>query len=580
VNGAQKFVHLDVLGTQHSRREFLKKSLLLTASVTATGTLLVACGEDDGEDVAAGDEISDDEDVTVESDDEDDTDDDTPDAAPETGGEIGVGLNLEPDNLDSAVTPWAVSHTVMMNIYDTLVWRDLEGDFVEGLATEWDVSDDGTVFTFQLRDDVTFHDGTEFNAEAVQKFLDRVILPETESGFAASLIGPYDHSEILDEHALEVHFEEPFAPFLDGMSQAFLGITSPTAQEDDPGHFLRNPVGTGFMKFVEWVDGDRIVLERNEDYQWGPPIFDNSGPAHLDRITIRFYSDNPTRTAALEAGDVQVIEVLPNSDLQRIEDDPDFDVSYAVSPGLPEVMVMNTNVAPTDELAVRQAIATAIDRQAVVDTGYFGATTPAYGPLWEDTPYYSDAVEDHYQYDTEAAREILEEAGWEEGDDGIYERDGQRLVVEWAATDSTAPYDELVQSHLRAAGIECELVRMTSGAAGEAMTNDEVNIRSLGWISSDPVVLSNILHSRNHDAWAQTKFQDDRLDELLDRGERTIDSDERQEIYEEIQLIVMDNALYAPLVGIPRNLGINANLGGVGQDIRTYPWFLDAYLED
>jgi peptide/nickel transport system substrate-binding protein len=176
------------------------------------------------------------------------------------GGEIVVGLNLEPDNLDPAVTPFAVSHWVMMNIYDTLVWRANDGTFHPGLAEEWETSEDGTVYTFTLRQGVNFHDGTPFNAEAVKFTFDHIVDPESHSGFAASLLGPYDRTEVPDEYTAEVHFREPYAPFLDSASQAFLAIVSPTAVQADRVAYLRNPVGTGFMKFDEWVQNDHISL--------------------------------------------------------------------------------------------------------------------------------------------------------------------------------------------------------------------------------------------------------------------------------------------------------------------------------
>jgi peptide/nickel transport system substrate-binding protein len=164
-----------------------------------------------------------------------------------------VGLDLEPDNLDPAVTPFAVSHTVMMNIYDTLVWQGTDGKFYPGLAQKWDISPDGTTFTFNLRSDVKFHDGTPFNADAVKFTFDHIVDPASHSGFAASLLGPYDHSEVVDPSTVKVYFTGPYAPFLDSASQAFLAIVSPTAVNKDPQAFLRNPVGTGFMKFQEWV---------------------------------------------------------------------------------------------------------------------------------------------------------------------------------------------------------------------------------------------------------------------------------------------------------------------------------------
>ena len=216
----------------------------------------------------------------------------------ESGGEIIVGLDWEPDNLDPAVTPYAVSHWVMMNIYDTLVWRGTDGTFYPGLAETWEVNEEGTVYTFTLKEGVTFHDGTPFNAEAVKFAFDHIVDPETLSGFASSLLGPYDMTEVIDEYTAAVHFTAPYAPFLDSASQAFLAIPSPTAVQADREAYLRNPVGTGFMKFVEWVPEQSHRARAQRRLQLGFAGFRpyRSGVSRQDHLPLLSgQSDSPGR---------------------------------------------------------------------------------------------------------------------------------------------------------------------------------------------------------------------------------------------------------------------------------------------
>ena len=496
------------------------------------------------------------------------------------GGEIVVGLNLEPDNLDPAVTPYAVSHSVMMNIFDTLVWRANDGSFLPGLAESWEVSDDGKAYTFTLREGVTFHDGTPFNAEAVKFTFDHIVDPESRSGFASSLLGPYDHTEIVDDLTAKVHFKEPYAPFLDSASQAFLGIVSPTAVQADREAFLRNPVGTGFMKFDEWVHNDHITLSRNPDYNWASPLFEHSGPAYLDKVTFRFYTDMPTRLAALEAGDADLIQTPPYNEIQRLQDDDRYGVNLVINPGLPVVLILDSTKAPTDDLAVRQALNLALDRQFVVDQGMFGFTRPSYGPLWESTPYYSSEVEGLYPYDPEKAKQLLDEAGWVAGADGIREKDGQRLTISLASTDFLTPFRDISQALWSEVGIEVNVQTMTNAAAVEAMSNSEVNAAGQAWISSDPVVLSNLFHSKNiSGGFAWSKFSDPHLDDLLERGESTVDEDERAQIYAEVQQIVMENALIIPYYGNPEtSIAFESQYQGIKQDFRNYLWLYDAHV--
>jgi len=553
MNGESNFSQLArvALSGRLSRRELARRAAAAGLSSSAIAALLAARGEG----AAAQDEAT-------------------------QGGEIVVGLNLEPDNLDPAVTPFAVSHWVMMNIYDTLVWRANDGSFKPGLAETWEPSEDGTEYTFQLREGVKFHDGTPFNADAVKFTFDHIVDPESHSGFASSLLGPYDRTEVVDDRTAKVHFKEPYAPFLDSASQAFLAIVSPTAVQADREAYLRNPVGTGFMKFDEWVQNDHISLSKNPDYNWASPVFEHTGPAYLDKLTFRFYTDTPTRLAALEAGDANLIETPPYHEFQRLTDDEKFDVNVVLNPGLPLVLFLDTTKAPTDDLAVRQAMNFALDRQLIVDQGMFGVTKPAYGPLWESTPYYSPEVETLYPYDPEKAKQLLDEAGWAPEGDGIREKDGQRLTVSLASTDFINPLREISQALWSEVGIELDVQTMTVAAAFEAIGNSEVNTTSQAWVSSDPVVLTNLFHSKNNKGgFAWSKYSDPHLDELLESGESTIDEDERASIYAEIQKIIMENALIIPYYGnAETSIAFESRYQGVKQDFRNYLWLYDTHL--
>jgi peptide/nickel transport system substrate-binding protein len=497
------------------------------------------------------------------------------------GGEIVVGLNLEPDNLDPAVTPFAVSHWVMMNIYDTLVWRAQDGTFKPGLADKWDVSQDGTTYTFTLHPGVKFHDGTPFNADAVKFAFDHIVDPATKSGFAASLLGPYDHTEVVDDSTAKVVFKQPYAPFLDSASQAFLAIPSPTAVQKDRDAFLRNPVGTGFMKFVEWTQNDHITLEKNPDYNWASPVFEHTGPAYLDKVTFRFYTDSPTRLSALQAGDVNLIETPLYNELENLKSDSKYAVNLVYNPGLPVVIFLDSVVPPTDDIAVRQAMNFAVDRDTIVATGMFGVTKPAWGPLWETTPFYSKDVESIYSFDPDKAKQLLDAAGWAPGSDGIRAKNGQRLTVTLTTSDFTKPFDEVSQSNWKDVGIDLQLQPMTVAAAFQAIQDDKVNSSPQAWVSSDPVVLTNLFHSKNiKGGFAWSKYSDPNLDQLLDSGEHTIADSERATIYAQIQKIIMDNALIVPYYGNPEaSTAYESKYQGFKQDFRNYGWLYDTWLK-
>lgn len=503
----------------------------------------------------------------------------SPASAGKPGGSLTFGINLEMDSIDPAVTPYAVSHTLMMNVFDPLLWRDKEGKFHPGLAERWETNADGTEYTFALRQGVKFHDGTPWNAAAVKFNLDRIADPATKSGFAVSLIGPYDRTEVIDDRTAKVVLKAPFAPLLDGLSQAFLGMSSPTAVQAKGKDYLRSPVGTGFMKFVEWIEKDHITLERNPDYAWAPPFFAHTGPAYLAKLTFRFYSDDPTRLAALESSDAQLITPIPTSNVKRVEGESKFTVMHAFNPGMPTVLLMNTSKAPTNDLAVRQALNFGLDRQNLIDVGTFGTATPAHGPLGANTPFYSKAVEAVYPFSVDKAKQTLQNAGWVAGGDGIRTKGGQRLTLTYGVTPAAAAYAELIQAQLRTLGVEIQLVQGTAAAITEAMVRGEHNMAGNGWVSSDPVVLTTMFHSKNtKSGYGWHKYSDPKLDEALDAGERTLDEAKRAQVYAEAQKIIMDQAIILPLFVATNSVGVESKYKDVKRDFRNYVWLYDTYV--
>jgi len=231
-------------------------------------------------------------------------------AAPPSG-RIVYGLTLTPSGIDPHVNASSELGIPLTSVYDTLVYQDPEsGEFVPGLAEQWEVSDDGLVYTFYLRQDVIFHDGTPFNAEAVRFNLERITSPDLASQKARFMLGPYERTEVVDEYTVRIHLSEPSAPLLDSLSQVYLGMASPTAVEQWGGEYQLHQVGTGPFVFAEYVPGDHLLLRRNSDYAWGPPVYQNK-LAQLEEIEFRFFTDPATRSPALETGGADVMGEIP-----------------------------------------------------------------------------------------------------------------------------------------------------------------------------------------------------------------------------------------------------------------------------
>ena len=266
---------------------------------------------------------------------------------------------------------------------------------------------------------------------------DRVADPELRA-LLVGLLGPYEGTEVVDEFTARVTFSAPYPLFLDNLSKTGIRLVSPTAVEKFGPDFGQNVVGTGPFKLRSFSE-ESIVLERFDEYNWGPAFLEHDGPAFLDTITYRIIPEDSTRVTALETGEVQFIDFTPPQQVDRLEADGRFTVDLLYVPGLPQILQLNVDKFPTSEKAVRQAIQHAVNHQAIVDVIWFGKAKPAYGVLSSATPGYWAGVEEVYPYDPDRARELLEADGWTVGADGVREKDGQRLELLYVTEHRAGP---------------------------------------------------------------------------------------------------------------------------------------------
>ena len=498
------------------------------------------------------------------------------------GGKLVYGLTLTPSGIDPHVNASSELGIPLTSVYDTLVWQDLDGEFVPGLAESWGISDDGLTYTFHLRKDVRFHDGTPFNAQAVKFNLDRIADPRTKSQKAVFMLGPYDHTEVVDDYTVEIHLKEPFAPLLDSLSQVYLGMASPAAIEKWGPDYQMHQVGTGPFVFKEYVPKDHLTLVRNHHYNWAPTIFNHQGLAYLEEIEFRFFVEPATRTLALESGEAHVMGEIPPQDAQRLFDDPDFRLIPVALPGTPLQIFLNTQRPPTDDLRVRQALIYAADREAIVATIFKNLSPVAYGPLSAVTIGYDPKVAEFYRHDPERARSLLEEAGWVDADgDGVREKNGRPLRLEahlmgWGFMPEVA---QLLQAQFKVVGVEMVNQIVAYPAALEAAREGRHHLIPFTLSSSDPDILRTFFHSDGGFNWA--KVRDPRLDELLEEGARTLDPERRKQIYAEAQQIIMSQALIIPIRDYVNLNAASVQVKGLRYDLRGwFPWLYDVYLSD
>lgn len=506
---------------------------------------------------------------------------------PAKGGSVIVGFKQEPDSFDPAGTYNSWNRGELGMMYDTLVYWAPDKEFYPGLAESWEISDDGKTYTFYLREDVTFHDGSAFDAEAVKFSFDRIGVALTTIGKGAEgILGSYESIEVVDDYTVKVHFAEPSAVFLITVADPFLGIVSPAAVEEwGDEDFGFHPVGTGPFVFEEWVAGGHLTVVKNPDYNWAPEFFGHQGPAYLDQITYRYIDEDATRLMALEMGEVQVVNQVPELDVDRVREVEGLSVLTVETPMLPECILLNTQKYPLDDVRVRQAILYAVDRDTLVQTLFHNNYPAAYGPLSPGNPFYWSGVEELYPFDPETAKGLLTDAGWEPGSDGIrVDEDGNILTLDllYPGQEHRARSYEFAQAQLREVGIDITIQEMESAAMFEEAVAGNNALSQLQWGFSDPSAMRIFWHSSNEGTgfnWSHVRSET--LDELLERGESSVDPSEREAIYQELQQIIMEEAYMLPLFVTTSFHGASTDVHGlvVRPTARTY-WFQDAYMEE
>ncbi|MEL7097693.1 MAG: ABC transporter substrate-binding protein [Pseudomonadota bacterium] len=316
--------------------------------------------------------------------------------------DITVAMQLEPPHLDpTSAAAGAIDNVLYSNVFEGLTRFMADGSVVPGLAESWEISDDGTVYTFKLRSGVTFHDGTTFDAEDVKFSLDRARAEESTNAQKGLFAGIADVT-VVDPMTVQVTLSEPNGNFLFNMAWGDAVIVAPESIEN----IKQTPIGTGAFTFTEWTQGDQIVLTRNDAY-WG------EAPA-LAEVTFKFISDPTAAFAAVMAEDVDVFTGFPAPEnLPQFEADPRFQVLVGSTEG--ETILSTNNLQPPfDNVKVRQALAHAIDRQAIIDGAMFGYGTPIGTHFAPHNPAYVDLTGGS-AYDPEKAKALLAEAGFADG---------------------------------------------------------------------------------------------------------------------------------------------------------------------
>jgi peptide/nickel transport system substrate-binding protein len=437
-----------------------------------------------------------------------------------------------------------------MALYDSLVIHGFDGQIYPGLAESWTPDETGTIWTFKLRQDVVFHSGEPFTAAHVVDHFTR--WKEFPSSIKVKLL---ENVEAPDDYTVVCTLSSPTLVFLNNVSQTeFTYSAIPNMKmvaELGENYGLNEADGTGPYKFEEWVKDDHLTLVRNDAYAWGPEFYDNKGVAFPERIIFKTIPEEASRSALVETGDADMNIETPPRDVERLQGVDGVAVASFARFSCNNIG-FNMEKPLFQDINVRKAIMHAVNRAEIVEFVMFNQATIAEGYLPPTMVGANprDVTLPLVQYDAEQAKQLLEESGWVEGDDGIREKDGQKLsFTTYLILEIQEQVCQVVQAQLLEIGVDMQIRRLEQAAFDEAMTAGEHDARYHPQFMATPDHMY-FYHSAFAPLPNSTRFADPNFDALFDRSQTTIDMDERLATFNEMETYLLDQAVVVPIMHV------------------------------
>jgi len=408
--------------------------------------------------------------------------------------------DAEPDCLDPHVGGNYPQALVATQIFESLVSLDSDGNIVPWLAESWEESADGLTWEFTLAPDQTFTDGTPVDAAAVKTNIEHLQDPDTGSSTGYLAVQQIDEVEVVSDAVARFHMVRPDAALLESLAQPWTAIESPAGISRGQDENCLSPIGSGPYMVSEWVKQDHISLERNTDYATPPTGFEMPSDSAVTTLTWRFIPDATTRFAALEGGDVDVIDNPLPEQITSAEDDSALAHLDAPRPGASNRIELNSGQAPFDDQRVRQAFLASTDLDTGLTTLFGDTASRSFSALSSVEPT-SVQSPDAYTFDQKRANELLDEAGWSEKDeDGIRMKDGARLTVRFPVTGSQSTQAEQalfeqLQAGAREVGFDVQISLLDLSSWYAALGSHDYELVSAPYTKIGPDVLRILFHS-------------------------------------------------------------------------------------
>jgi peptide/nickel transport system substrate-binding protein len=504
---------------------------------------------------------------------------------PVTGGALTYLEHQSYTNLYPPQAGFYPNGGIVNNITARLTWQNPETLEIEPwVATEWTVNEDATEYTFELRDDVTFSDGTALDAAAVAKNFDTYGLGNPDLGLTVSeAINNYASSEVVDADTVTFRFSAPAPGFLQATSTINSGLLSPetldkTLEELGAGN-ATDIVGSGPFVITAEELGTELTFEARDDYDWAPPSSEHQGRAYLDTINLIVTPEDSVRIGSLLSGQADYIRYVQAFDEARVESSG-FDLYAPQTRGVNNALSLRFTNPLLSDIKVRQALVAGVDSQEVVDTIFTGNYPRATSVLSSSALGYKDESE-FYEYDPEEAEKLLDEAGWEPGADGIREKEGQRLsldVYEAKPQPLSKQTLELVSQQLKKIGVELNVKSADAGTYAEDIKDPLKTPLYHSMVGrADLDVIKSQFFTKNRN----TLLSDDaELDALLLAVASTPDPEERIAASQAVQDYIAEQAYVIPLFEEPQVYGAATYVHGVEFESVARPTFYDVWLDE
>ncbi|MGD9712802.1 MAG: ABC transporter substrate-binding protein [Thermomicrobiales bacterium] len=503
--------------------------------------------------------------------------------APVAGGTLREGYDLDFSRMDPVGTNWY--DPAFSALYENVITNDPDGAKVPQIAERWEFSADGTVLTFTIRTGLSFHSGDVLDAAAVAAAFTEI----KTSGSLAVFFAPVETIEATDETTVVLTMAHPYYDVINVVDTGYWSIFNNRVRSElesaEAGTYGQQQIdGSGPFTFGEWVPGSHVTVNKWAEYPGSiVPYFENTGPAYLDGIRWEFISEAAQRAIRIENGEIDTLRGPAAQDISRLEGNGDLNV-VRLKEWSGYIFGVNHTKTEYDfqDVRMRQALSGAINRQAIADALLFGEGEPLYGPITSADRYYTAEVEQFNQFDLDAAKALVAEVGWTAGDDGILEKNGQRLEITLPVQDESfnRQLGTVLQDQLRQLGVAVEVQILDRASFFNTLANENPDSYLFYYLWPVPIdVVSLFVGSATipDPNWAQASIPE--VDAAIEAWQNAANEEELAAAGAQFQLAVAEHLPTIPLINRNAFWVSRSNVQGyLPHQWNLYPFYNDVWL--